>query len=120
MNLKQLQKLAIEHNTTQFAWNGHCHDCGKETTVNVDISPDGKVTAEGGAIYNIKINGNDAVLVKCDECFDKSPVATNWQPTEVYSRVVGYYRPISNFNSGKKAEYKLRKNFKEPAPGAVC
>jgi len=31
---------------------------------------------------------------------------------EVYSRVVGYYRPISNWNKGKQEEYKERKYFK--------
>ena len=30
---------------------------------------------------------------------------------EVYSRVVGYLRPLSQFNKGKQAEFKLRKNF---------
>jgi ribonucleoside-triphosphate reductase len=30
---------------------------------------------------------------------------------EVYSRIVGYLRPISQWNDGKKAEFKLRKNF---------
>ena len=34
-------------------------------------------------------------------------------PCEVYSRVVGYYRPISNWNRGKKQEYTERKEFKE-------
>ena len=32
--------------------------------------------------------------------------------TEVYSRVVGFYRPVSNWNEGKQAEYKDRKLFK--------
>ena len=32
--------------------------------------------------------------------------------TEVYSRVVGYYRPVSNWNLGKQKEYKDRKVFK--------
>lgn len=31
--------------------------------------------------------------------------------TEVYSRIVGYLRPISQWNEGKKAEFKLRTNF---------
>lgn len=31
--------------------------------------------------------------------------------TEVYSRVVGYLRPVQNFNKGKKEEYKLRKKY---------
>ena len=31
---------------------------------------------------------------------------------EVYSRVVGYLRPISQWNKGKKEEFKIRKSFK--------
>lgn len=30
---------------------------------------------------------------------------------EVYSRVVGYFRPIANWNDGKKAEFKDRKVY---------
>lgn len=29
-------------------------------------------------------------------------------PTEVYSRVVGYYRPVQNWNRGKQEEFKQR------------
>ena len=32
--------------------------------------------------------------------------------TEVYSRVVGYYRPVQNWNKGKKEEFEARKTFK--------
>lgn len=31
--------------------------------------------------------------------------------TEVWSRVVGYLRPVKNYNTGKKEEYKLRKKY---------
>ncbi len=31
---------------------------------------------------------------------------------EVYSRVVGYMRPVSQWNLGKKQEFKDRKSFK--------
>ena len=31
--------------------------------------------------------------------------------TEVYSRIVGYYRSVRNWNLGKKEEYKNRKTF---------
>ena len=31
--------------------------------------------------------------------------------TEVYSRVCGYFRPVSNWNKGKKEEFKDRKAF---------
>lgn len=34
------------------------------------------------------------------------------QQTEVYSRVVGYYRPIQNWNEGKQEEYRDRKVFR--------
>ena len=30
---------------------------------------------------------------------------------EVYSRVCGYFRPVSNWNKGKKEEFKDRKTF---------
>jgi len=30
-------------------------------------------------------------------------------PVEVYSRVVGYYRPVSQWNKGKQAEFCERK-----------
>lgn len=33
------------------------------------------------------------------------------KPAEVWSRVVGYLRPVQNFNKGKKEEYKLRKKY---------
>ena len=31
--------------------------------------------------------------------------------TEVYSRVVGYYRPVQQWNRGKQEEYQNRKTF---------
>ncbi|NTV45135.1 MAG: ribonucleoside triphosphate reductase [Chlorobiales bacterium] len=34
---------------------------------------------------------------------------------EVYSRVVGYLRPVAQWNDGKKAEFELRKTFSETA-----
>ena len=30
---------------------------------------------------------------------------------EVYSRIVGYIRPVQQWNHGKQAEWKDRKNF---------
>lgn len=33
-------------------------------------------------------------------------------PCEVYSRVVGYYRPVSLWNNGKQEEFKERKVLK--------
>lgn len=39
---------------------------------------------------------------KCPHCGNE---------TEVYSRVVGYYRPVNNWNKGKKEEFRQRKVY---------
>jgi len=41
----------------------------------------------------------------CPKCVVK-------QPCEVYSRVVGYLRPVQHWNEGKREEFKERKEFK--------
>ena len=33
------------------------------------------------------------------------------KPTEVYSRITGYYRPVANWNDGKSQEFKERKEY---------
>jgi len=33
-------------------------------------------------------------------------------PCEVYSRVVGYFRPVQNWNKGKQQEFKERKTVR--------
>ena len=35
------------------------------------------------------------------------------QKCEVYSRVVGYLSPVSEWNKGKKEEFRQRKTYKE-------
>ena len=35
-------------------------------------------------------------------------------PCEVYSRIVGYIRPVLNWNQGKQQEWGERKAFKVP------
>jgi len=40
------------------------------------------------------------------------PKCTIKQPCEVYSRVVGYIRPVNQWHTGKKQEFKERKEFK--------
>ena len=40
------------------------------------------------------------------------------QKTEIYSRVCGYFRPVSNWNQGKREEFKDRKEYEVPAKKA--
>lgn len=35
------------------------------------------------------------------------------QECEIWTRVMGYYRPVSEFNIGKKSEHRERKFFTE-------
>ena len=41
-----------------------------------------------------------------------SPIETKRTACEVYSRVVGYLRPVQQWNDGKQAEYYNRKTYK--------
>ena len=36
------------------------------------------------------------------------------QPCEVWTRVMGYHRPVSSFNTGKQGEHEERRFFAEP------
>lgn len=36
------------------------------------------------------------------------------QPCEIWTRVMGYHRPVSEFNKGKQGEFIERKCFKAP------
>lgn len=44
------------------------------------------------------------------------------QRCEIWTRVMGYHRPVSSFNTGKKGEFAERVYFREPAsprPGSA-
>jgi hypothetical protein len=36
------------------------------------------------------------------------------QPCEIWTRVMGYHRPVSSFNRGKQGEFHERNSFREP------
>ena len=38
------------------------------------------------------------------------------KPAEVFSRITGYYRPVSQWNKGKAEEFRNRLTYEEPAP----
>jgi len=93
--------------------NNNCHDCGKEIQFNGQ-------TIENG-VYLAYENGDQKVNVfKCKECFDKKKSLTNFQPCEVYSRVVGYIRPVQQWHKGKKQEFDERKEYLTPQGDSFC
>jgi anaerobic ribonucleoside-triphosphate reductase len=39
-------------------------------------------------------------------------------PCEIWTRVMGYHRPVSAWNRGKQSEHAERRHFREPAGAA--
>ena len=111
MTLEELNKLFVTEKTNELAWEGECHDCGKETTV-VAIQHTDDVSIFGGAVYSPKIENKTEFFLKCPECLRKDPVLRKYQPNEIYSRVVGYMRPVSSWNEAKRSEFKMRQAYK--------
>ena len=92
-----------------------CHDCQKEIVVEDDEVKNGVFLAYEQPGKDEKIN-----IFKCTECFEKNKALTNFQECEVYSRVVGYIRPIQQWHKGKKQEYGEREEFKISAENCGC
>ncbi len=84
-----------------------CHDCGKK----IIISENNEIV-NGQLLKYALPDGKEKVVFKCNECFKENKSLNNYQETEVYSRVVGYLRPVSQWNEGKQQEFKDRKEFK--------
>ena len=82
-----------------------CHDCSKE----IDIE-EGEI--KNGHLLYYESEGRKTEDFKCSDCFQKNPSLNNYQECEVYSRVVGYIRPVQQWNEGKKREFQERKEFK--------
>jgi len=108
MSVERLHELYDLHaENGQFGFEGCCHDCETEVNVAVTATDDGfQIT--GGAVYE---PAPQQQFLKCDACFTKKPRLTNFRNCEVYSRVVGYLRPVSQWNNGKQSEYGDRQVF---------
>ncbi len=74
-----------------------CHDCERKMNKGDDV-----------VVYDLDQCG---VFYKCKDCYAESRVLENFQKCEVYSRIVGYIRPVQQWNVGKTEEYKDRKEF---------
>lgn len=86
----------------------YCWDCSKVIEVNDDgslIDAEALRVAEGS-------EGTPSIVIKCKTCYKESNKVIIPQACEVYSRVVGYMRPINQWNEGKQEEFKDRKEFK--------
>ena len=64
-------------------------------------------------------------IIKRGVSMNKSTTTTNNNPTikvpvECYSRVVGYFRPVSQWNKGKQAEFGDRMEFVVSGADCAC
>lgn len=84
-----------------------CYDCKKEIKIK-------NKRVKDGFLLEYENNGKKIFILKCNECFKKNPSLANFQECEVYSRVVGYLRPVQQWNVGKQQEFKERKEYKAP------
>ena len=89
-----------------------CHDCGSEINIIGEA-------LENGVYLTYDYNGEKVNVFKCNKCYGKNPSLSNFQKCEVYSRVVGYIRPVQQWHKGKKQEYSERKEYVMPG-GGTC
>jgi len=82
-----------------------CHDCGREIEVKNE-----KIISAKIFVYKTK-EGKKIEILKCKDCYEKITALRNYQDCEVYSRVVGYLRPVQQWNKGKQKEFHDRKEF---------
>lgn len=83
----------------------YCHDCQKE------IKIEGK-EIKNGKLLTYETGGEKLTVFKCHDCFGKSKELKNYQSCEVYSRIVGYLRPVQQWNLGKKEEFRWRREYR--------
>ena len=75
----------------------YCHNCKK--------------IVRDGVLLIYDDNGSKIKVHKCKGCYKKNPGLTNFRKCEVYSRVVGYIRPVGQWHKGKKQEFSERREF---------
>lgn len=75
--------------------NTECYDC------NAPLKG-----VEGFATYQV----DGQTYYKCGTCYDIQPEFKH--RCEVYSRVVGYLRPVDQWNRAKQQEFRDRKTYK--------
>ncbi len=107
MTKERLHELLEENSDKQLIWKGICHDCNQVLNISATPRSDG-IRIEGGAVFEPE---REKFYLKCEGCHHKDPILREYQDCEVYSRVVGYLRPVKQWNPGKQAEYGDREMF---------
>ena len=109
MTIQRLHELfEARPEDSVLGFEGRCHDCGKEVKVAIALTEEG-FDIRGGALYEPE---PEKFHNKCDACFHRDPHLSNFRRCEVYSRVVGFLRPVAQWNEGKQAEFGDRRTYR--------
>lgn len=102
----RFQVLSDKMGDNQFAKiSATCKDCHRPLTVNLERKSPTDIEIKDGVVIAIHSNGD--FVFKCPECFANDEYFG--QEMLIYSRVVGYLRPVNDWNDGKQEEYRHRK-----------
>lgn len=106
-NKEALQELSDKMGANQFAKvSCECCSCGKKFDISLERTAEDSISIDGGVIGVLYGDIN----CMCLDC--KSAGRSFGNNCEIYSRVVGYLRPVSNWNDAKKQEFKQRTPYK--------
>lgn len=112
-----IQKLSDKIGNHQYADVGvTCCNCNEDFTIKLIRKSSTSIDIYGGVIAVVPDSSStdsseQKLLFKCDNCKDDTYFG---RECEVYSRVVGYLRPVVSWNQGKQDEFKLRKVYNKP------
>jgi hypothetical protein len=107
MNIQNLSDLIGDNQFAKFQMT--CYDCREDFDIDIERTGPKELKVTGGALYETQSAWDcpERFLGKCQKCFDEKPGLNT--PTSVYSRVVGYMRPVSGWNKAKQEEFAMRK-----------
>ena len=110
-NSTKMQKKQIfrsEETATQEACSNDqeikCFDC--ECDIEVVENE-----IKNGSLLSYKDEGSELFVFKCDDCYSKNKELSDYKECEIYTRIVGYLRPVNQYNPGKQQEYKERVEY---------
>jgi predicted nucleic acid-binding Zn ribbon protein len=108
----KIEELKKDIEKQDMIYRGVCHECSKPVEVTATLREDGAIVIGGnGSVYKEKEGQNSKYFFKCESCFRADKILHNFRECDVYSRVVGYLRPVNHWNKGKKAEFEMRKEY---------
>ena len=85
-----------------------CDHCGEEFIAILTRVSETELEISGAVIGVRKAESNfsDRYVFRCPGCYESDQ--NFGTECDIYSRVVGFYRPVKYWNKGKQAEYKER------------